>query len=251
MNHQERQIVGGLVILMLLLWLGFIWHRDPSFPGSFEGSLLGIIAALLMFIPLLYLIIKRVKPLKNRITRRISMPKLLVWHVYAGILGPIFALLHSAHRFDSYVGSALIVLMLVVVISGFVGRHLLSQISSGLRDKKALRDDLYSQFQKIRLVLKHEKDGRQLAPLQSSHSSLLPALATASFWSKHSNNMSTVQALQLVDSISDVDYSIKIHDAAKRWFQRWLKFHIVISLSLYALLIFHIGAEIYFGLRWL
>ncbi len=251
MNNQERQIVGGLLLLMLLLWLGFIWHRDPRFPGSFEGSLLGIIAALFMFVPLFYLVIKRVKPLKKWITQRVPMPKLLLWHVYAGVLGPILGLLHSAHRFDSYVGSSLIILMFVVVISGFIGRYLLSLISSSLRDKKALRNDLYSKFQRVRVELENQGKEDHLSPVHSFHRSLLPALVDASFWSQHPAKTSTAQALKLVDAISDVDYSIKIHDTAKGWFQRWLKFHIAISLLLYALLIFHIGSEIYFGLRWL
>ena len=251
MNRQERQIVGGLVVLMLLLWLGFVWHRDPRFPGSLEGGLLGIIAALLMFVPLFYLIVKRVRPLKKWITRKVSMSKLLVWHVYAGVLGPILGLLHSAHRFDSYVGISLIVLMIVVVISGFIGRHLLSLISSSLRKKKTLRDDLYSKLRQVKLEIEAQDDNSHLDSLWSSHQSLMPALADASFWSQHPSKTSTAQALSLVGAISDVDYSIKVHDAAKGWFQRWLKFHIPISLLLYALLVFHIGSEIYFGLRWL
>ena len=148
MNAQERHLVTGLLVLMLLLWAGFVWHRDPAFPGSFTGSMLGIAAAAFMFVPFVYLVIKRIKPLKKWVTRRLSMPKLLLWHIYAGIIGPILGLLHSAHRFDSMVG-------------------------------------------------------------------------------------------------------IAMHDLIKRWFKRWLKFHIVISCTLYALLIFHIAAEIYFGLRWL
>ena len=35
MNSQERTIVSSLVVLMILLWLGFLWHRDPSIPRQF------------------------------------------------------------------------------------------------------------------------------------------------------------------------------------------------------------------------
>ena len=251
MNNQERQVVGGLVALMLLLWGGFIWHRDPRFPGSFEGSLLGFIAAVFMFVPLLYLGIKRVKPIKRWVKRKISMPKLLLWHIYAGVIGPILALLHSAHQFNSYVGSSLTILMLIVVISGFIGRYLLSLVSSSLRDKAKLRDELYAQFKHVKVELCKNCHPQHINPIESLHKSLLPALVDASFWSQEPSSNPRMHAIKLIDAISDVDYSIKIHHAAKRWFKRWLKFHIAISLMLYGLLIFHIGSEIYFGLRWL
>tara|TARA_R110001592_G_scaffold43362_2_gene140540 strand:+ start:1413 stop:2168 length:756 start_codon:yes stop_codon:yes gene_type:complete len=251
MNSQERHLVSSLVGLMLLLWAGFIWHRDPAFPGSFVGSMLGIAAATLMFVPLLYLVIKRIKPLKKWITQRVSMPKLLLWHVYAGIFGPLLALLHSAHRFDSSLGIALIFLMFVVVISGFVGRYLLSHISSGIRTKTALRNDLYQEFQQASSAFCHQEQCAQVTQLSDTNTALLPAASMASWQGKSAVESSKHEMLRLVDALSDIDYSIKMHDIIKRWFKRWLKFHIAISCTLYGLLIFHIAAEIYFGLRWL
>ena len=251
MNTQERHLVTSLVALMLLLWLGFIWHRDPAFPGSFTGSMLGIAAAAFMFVPLVYLGIKRIKPVKKWVTQRVSMPKLLLWHVYAGIIGPVLALLHSAHRFDSSLGIALILLMLIVVISGFVGRYLLGHISSGIREKSALRKDLYEEFQLASAALCHHEQCEHVAQLTNTHTSLLPALSLASWQGRSASDNSRHEMLRLVDSLSDIDYSIKMHDIIKRWFKRWLKFHIAISCTLYVLLVFHIAAEIYFGLRWL
>ena len=35
MKERERLVVTGLVVLMLLLWLGFLVHRDPRFAGGF------------------------------------------------------------------------------------------------------------------------------------------------------------------------------------------------------------------------
>lgn len=77
------------------------------------------------------------------------------------------------------------------------------------------------------------------------------SLVTPQYWFNYSRTKYKREVLQLIDSLSDVEYSIKIHDTAKLWFKRWLKFHIVISLLLYVILIFHIVTEIYFGLRWL
>lgn len=250
MNNQERNIVTTLVCLMLLLWGGFVWHRDPNFPGSFNGSMIGIVAAFFMFWPLFYLIIKRVKPLKTWVTKRVSMPRLLLLHIYAGVVGPILGLLHSAHKFDSFVGITLVFLMLIVVISGFIGRYILSLISSELRDKKALKEKLNSRLEVAKQELRSCVCSTPTPSLSRSHQALVPAITTI-YGECSSSRSYERNVLRLIDSLSDVDYSIKIHDTAKLWFKRWLKFHITISLILYVLLVFHISTEIYFGLRWL
>ena len=54
MKERERVVASGLVILMLLLWLGFIVHLSPRFPGSLWGGVLGVSGALLMLWPLAY-----------------------------------------------------------------------------------------------------------------------------------------------------------------------------------------------------
>tara|TARA_R110001599_G_scaffold353665_1_gene594920 strand:+ start:3313 stop:4068 length:756 start_codon:yes stop_codon:yes gene_type:complete len=248
---QERNLVAFLVVLMLLLWGGFIWHRDPAFPGSFAGSMLGIAAAVLMFVPFLYSIIRRIKPLKKWVTQWMPMPRLLAWHVYAGVIGPILAVLHSAHRFESSLGIALIFLMIIDVISGFVGRYLLGQISSGVRAKTTLRNELYDEFQQSSFALCHQEQCEPRARLTSTYTSSLSAIRLASWQGKSAVDSSEHQILRLVDAMSDVDYSIKMQGIIKRWFKRWLKFHIATSCTVSVLLIFHITAEIYFGLRWL
>lgn len=252
MHFQERQIVTSLVLLMLFLWLGFFWHRDTSFPGSLAGSMLGIAGAFFMLVPLWYLIIKRISFLKKWVTRAIPMPVLLKWHIYAGIAGPILGLLHSAHRFESPVGITLIIFMFVVVISGFIGRYLLSFISSSLREKQQLKAALYEHLQQASVALNHQgnsdfqptmKNGQP--SFQSPIEGLVSILPAVFRLSPHH------KILKLVDAISDLEYSISIHDVAKRWFKKWLKLHIALSVTLYLVLIFHVTAEVYFGLRWL
>ena len=38
MKERERIVVIGLIVLMLILWLGFLVHRSPRFPGSAWGG---------------------------------------------------------------------------------------------------------------------------------------------------------------------------------------------------------------------
>ena len=65
MQERERWIVTGLVLLLIVLTLGFYVHRDPRFPGSLAGGVLGISGAALMFVPLAYLCVKRIPLLKT------------------------------------------------------------------------------------------------------------------------------------------------------------------------------------------
>ena len=61
---------------------------------------------------------------------------------------------------------------------------------------------------------------------------------------------SPVRALRLAESIADMEYAVKTHENFRRWFSRWLKFHIVVSVVLYGLLGLHVWSGIHFGLRW-
>ena len=47
MKEREPLVAGGLVTLLLVLWLGFLVHRDPRFAGSAWGGVLGVSGALL------------------------------------------------------------------------------------------------------------------------------------------------------------------------------------------------------------
>lgn len=250
MKERERDVVTGLVVLMTILWGGFLFHRSPEFAGSLSGGILGILAALLMFVPLVYMIIKRIKPIKRRITATVRMPTLLAWHIYAGVVGPILALLHTGHRFESPLGISLTVLMMVTVLSGFIGRYLMSQFSSEIRDKQKMLQALQSDYHRLADKL-CQRAKQPLAELSIKRSLLTPLLLFSSASGKHTGRRKSAKLLQIVDAMSDLEYSVKMHEAFKSWFGRWLKFHIVISLVLYVLLVFHIGIEIYFGLRWL
>ena len=59
------------------------------------------------------------------------------------------------------------------------------------------------------------------------------------------------RAIRLAESIADVEYAIKSHEALKGRASRWLKLHLLTSIVFYLLLTLHVWAATYFGLRWL
>ncbi len=255
MKEKERLLVTGLVVLMLVLWLGFPFHQSPRFAGSLWGGVLGIAGAVLMLVPLAYMVVKRSKQLKKTVTRWVSMRTLLAWHIYAGVLGPILVIAHTGHKYESPLGVALTSMTLLVVVSGFVGRYLMNQFAQEIREKRAMLTTFKATYQQAanELAVAPER-AKMLQPFSGFFSRLLAGLflrGRAMFpASSHSGAPSPTTLLRVSESIADVEYAIKTHETFKVWFGKWLKFHIVISIVLYILMTLHIWAAVHFGLRW-
>ena len=249
MKERERIVVTGLVVLMLITWLGFALHQSPRFAGSFWGGVLAVSGATLMLFPLLYLFIKRISFLKRFVTRLVSMRTLLTWHIYAGVIGPILVLLHTGHKFESALGIALTGMTLIVVVSGFVGRYLMSFIAEELREKRDALAGLRKEYDALAAAVAQDpQTAEQVGMLRHVQTRLL-TWAFAGH-GQESRISTPAKALRLAESIADVESAISSHEHFKRAFGVWLKFHIVISLVLYALLGLHVWSAVYFGLRW-
>jgi uncharacterized membrane protein YsdA (DUF1294 family) len=127
MGGAERAIVGAVLTMLLFLVPAFVLHTSQRFAGSLAGFSLGTIAAILMVSLLIYPLAKRSPGLRSLITRLISMRALLAFHVYAGVFGAFLAILHTGHKYQSALGVALVISMLVVVVTGLVGRYVRRQ----------------------------------------------------------------------------------------------------------------------------
>ena len=244
MKEREKILVSGLVLLLLLLWLGFPLHESERFAGSFWGGVLAVTGSALMLVPLLYLVIKRVPGLKRRVIRRVPMRTLLSWHIYAGVLGPILVVAHSGHKYESPIGIVLTAMTLLVVVSGFVGRYLMTGFSTEIREKKELLAGLEARYSALRSELSGAGLVRSVAgPVAGSFGGLFTPLDAPV-----GGPIASIRSL--AESIADVEYAIRTHESFKRWFARWLKLHIALSIVLYLLMAAHISFAVYFGLRW-
>lgn len=251
MKERERTLVTGLVVLMLVLWLGFVFHQSPRFAGSFWGGMLAVTGGLVMFVPLVYLFVKRIKWLKAHVTKHVSMRTLLAWHIYSGILGPILVLLHTGHKFESPLGIALTAMTLIVVLSGFVGRYLMSRFSTEIREKKAMLAKLNAVYDQVHNQLAaNPEQAATVRPFSGFFSRVLASFFVEAIEPQAADTVSLDTAVRLAESIADVEYAVDSHEHFKRWFGKWLKWHIVISVFLYFLMVLHIWAAIHFGLRW-
>lgn len=246
MEKRERLVVSGVVAVLLLGWLGFLVHQSPRFPGSAVGTTFGIAGALVMLAPLVYVAAKRIPRIRARLGRHVKLRNLLSWHVATGILGPLLALVHTGHRFESTLGIWLTGTMLLVVVTGFGGQYLLSYVSGELHDKTSLLVELRMQLARARSSLSSEVSS-EVSRFSLLRAGLSPRLLTGGL----AREAPAIRVLHIAEAMADVEFAIRTHERLKRWFGRWLKVHVLLSMLLYLFIALHVWSELYFGLRWL
>lgn len=249
---KDSPFVGLLLtVLLFILWLGFLVHRAESFAGSFTGGMLAVSGSLLLLIPFVYLVIKRVSWLKAWVTKRVSFSTLLTIHIYAGFIGAILVILHTGHKFQGGLAVSLTAMLLIVVLSGYVGRYLLIQISKELSEHRRVLEGLEFRFSKNVMDIQNGPyDQKQLLGLFSGPFARIFAPLFLRRQKTNGATALTVDTLELAESISDVEYAIGTHNLFKKAFSYWLKLHIALSFVFYFLLLLHIAGEYHFGLRW-
>ena len=246
MKEREGIIVGGTVCVLLVAWLGFLVHRSPRFPGSGIGSAFGIAGAALMLVTLAYSIAKRIPFLKARMTRHASMRSLLTLHIYAGIFGPLLALIHTGHKYDSSLGIALTTVLLLVVVSGFAVRYLLTYVNQEIKDKLVLLQTARGDLDSAWGVLENSS-----AEIRSLPKAPVLVAGLASLGIELPSGGPAGEVIRTAEGVADLEYAVRTHELFKRWFGRSLKLHIVLSVILYVLIALHVWSNVYFGLRWL
>lgn len=239
MRERGDILVALLVGFLLIFPLGYALHVAPRFPGSLVGGVMGIGAAVLMLLTLPYVAAKHLEWVDHLVSRFVSKPTLLAIHVYAGVLAPIIGLIHAAHRFESPIGLMLTGLLLLTVLSGFVGRYLLGQTAKALRGRRSELSSLQAAF----------------LHLQAYPGDQAPSLSR---WKRYffvsGEALVPIQpdgAESLAAALADTEFAIRAEEATNRLFSRWRLLHIILGSLVYGLLMLHIGAAIYFGLRWL
>ena len=246
MKNRERFIIISVFIVLVFAWLGFLLHTSPRFAGSGLGAVFGISGAVLMLVPLAYVLVKRIPFFKERITKYVSLQTWLSIHIYTGIVGALLALIHTGHKYVSPLGIALTATMLLVVVSGIVLRYLTPFVNLDMKDKLLLLQTARGDLDHAWGVLEQTAEGKKSRPTEPS---LITGLASLGLSPVPDNSAGRVTIL--AEGVADLEYSIRTHELLKLWFSGTLKIHIVLSVALYALLAAHIASGIYFGLRWL
>jgi Fe-S-cluster-containing hydrogenase component 2 len=150
-------------------------------PGDQLSTYCGLIGTGLMIIAAIYPIFRRMKVFR-------WMASNTMWfdfHLMAGTVGPAFIALHSVIRLDSWV-SAAFWSMVIVVVSGFLGRYLYTQVpelASGA-ELEELDHERFFQLYRPRLTVPMAEIDRELAVQRANAQRVgqSPSMLKALWW---------------------------------------------------------------------
>jgi hypothetical protein len=115
---------AAVVITAMYALVNYLTGNIPA-AGEFYGHTLGIVGFILMLMTeTLYSLRKRSR---TRVARWGRMSDWLQFHIFTGIVGPYMVLLHSSWKFNGLAGATMLV-TIVIVISGFIGRYIYTRI---------------------------------------------------------------------------------------------------------------------------
>lgn len=123
MSRNRELIAALLAVVAVTAAYASIFQGAAPRSGSPVGHVMGVVGmALMLATETLYSLRKR--------ARRVHFGRLHDWlsvHIFMGIFGPYLVLLHTAWAFSGLAGAAMLMTVLVV-ISGFVGRYIYTRI---------------------------------------------------------------------------------------------------------------------------
>jgi hypothetical protein len=130
--ERERTSVGDLPLYLLLLLLtlaAWLISRAGWFKaGDDVGYWIGVAGAVMMLMLFIYPLRKHV-----RAFQRMGRVKFWLWfHMLLGIGGPLLILVHSTFRVGSLNAGVALYSMLIVAISGVIGRFIYRRVHGGL-----------------------------------------------------------------------------------------------------------------------
>lgn len=142
----------ALVGALAFGWLGR--EEQHLSPEEGAGYWLGIAGTAMMLMLLLYPLRKRIKALRH-------LGSVKSWfraHMLLGVLGPTLILFHANFGLRSLNATVAAMAMLVVVMSGLIGRYLYARIHMGLFGQRAESQQLLADVASLKAVLGADVD---------------------------------------------------------------------------------------------
>jgi len=139
-SRTEMFVAIGLCVFMTALFVtGRALYDDRYYtPEEGLGYWLGLTGGVMMLLAMFYTAFKYVPKLRTRAV----MKHWLTIHIFLGIAGPVLIMVHSTFHLGSLNGGIAFITMVLVVVSGIMGRFLYSKTHYGLGGSKARVKDL-------------------------------------------------------------------------------------------------------------
>ena len=231
-------------------------------PAGRAGEMFGIAGLFIMCMTLVYAVRKKFRGLSKIGTTKAW----LEIHIFCGLVGPVLITLHTAMKFNGIVSIAYWS-MVLVVLSGFVGRYLYVRIPKSLRGTEISLDELDARAIELkgqlaagglptallRRIEEFEQGSRSggfvLGDLRLGRglSRLHGELAAAGV-----SPARLVAADHLIRERATLLRRIATLDTSKKLFHLWHVFHKPFVYVMLAIAVVHVGVALYFGYggRW-
>jgi hypothetical protein len=148
----------GMLGLLVAILAALVAADTPYTAGSDFGYDLGLAGGLMILSLLAYPLRKRIRLLE----RLGAMNTWFRYHMFIGIAGPLLIVFHSAFQLRSINGTIAFLAMLLVVLSGVIGRFLYRHVHRGLYGRKltlaAARDDVQASLARLVSVFSLQGD---------------------------------------------------------------------------------------------
>lgn len=259
----ELELSLFIVVVLCGVYLAYEILAEPGGGHPF-GHTLGILGTLLMVMTeLLYSVRKRTRLLNWAGPVRYW----LSFHIFTGIVGPFLVLMHTGLQFRGLAGVSMLLTVLVVA-SGFVGRYLYTALPRTLAGVAVSRQEIEAEIQDIQVALyqleiqKPELVSHLVARLRQRAGQRNPLLTVfgRSFYQwryrrqlqralgklEHLEKSQRKQLEQLLDRKRELERQTDTLEAARQLLRSWHILHIPIGLTLFFSVGIHVAAVLYF-----
>lgn len=238
------------------------WLLRPSGPA---GHMFGIAGAIMMLAPVAYSLRKKLRWLR-------TSGNLKTWldvHVFCGIVGPVLVTFHTSFKFNGLVSVAYWS-MILVMLSGFIGRYLYVRIPRGLLGAELTRAELDARADELGREIAHAAlPETLLARIQAFERRVIPSTPEAATLSgllagelarrrglkRLRTEITHVRlAPELLETILQLitEHATLLRRTAylqktKRLFDLWHVFHMPLVYVMFLIVAAHVAFTIYLG----
>ncbi|RPI24138.1 MAG: hypothetical protein EHM70_21635 [Chloroflexota bacterium] len=263
---------SAIALTLVYLFVSITMESIPPASGLF-GHTLGILGFLLMLMTeSLYSLRKR-----SRSARWGRTSSWLQFHIYTGLVGPYMVLLHTSWKFNGLAG-LLLLLTMVIVTSGFVGRYIYTAVPRTAEGVVIDAQELNRQIAGVqreldRLVVNRAELARFSSLSKGENASTGNASAFTPTgislvmgrsladgmdhlrWQREKRRLRSLtrdqltQLERLIKRRRKLDRQLASLASVRRLLALWHTIHVPVGVALFAAALVHILAAIYYGMQ--
>jgi hypothetical protein len=272
----------GIASLFLLIYHGVDYYslqmeerpfdirHDLLKPSGYIGHGLGITGTLMMIIGVsVYMIRKRMRVL-------FSFGYLKNWlefHMFLCSVGPLLVLFHTAFKFGGIV-SISFWSMVAVVLSGVIGRFIYIQIPRTIQGKEIDLEELQNQLEQsftssinlnndIRSKVDSYLSGERYRNITAVNSLIFivrdmfqirKLLRSIKSILKTEKGLSKIEVVETINRLKErliMSRRIQHLKLMHRLFRYWHIFHLPFAITMFVIMLIHVGVTILFGYKWI